>query len=202
MKKQRQKIYNEQIDLYGKDKKEAYQIAETRILKDFDSTCELGIMLMERFKARLPVKHTGYYMLTIRPDDKNVTFNTFRHVVKQYIYDKMVNYTYSFEQKGTSLEELGKGFHVHIIGTWQARDKPNILTQTINYFKQFAAANCIQLDICRNPEEVVRKYLTEYISEDEHKITTKEWDTKWREDLGLKHIYTNLSSPGRLVLSE
>lgn len=199
LKKQKMKIY----DTYrenGYSKEESETIAKTTIMKDFDSTCTLGIELMERFKNMIPKKDSGHYMITIRPDEKKIKFAIFKTLVEKFVKKKMIIYTYSFEQKGTNPETIGSGFHVHIIGTIRQRDKHTALTQACNFFADCTNPNCIQIDYCKHPEATIQNYLIDYKSEDNHKEITKIGDNIWRNENNLQEIYSNnLSSPGRLL---
>lgn len=138
-----------------------------------------------------------WYFVTVRPDSKKCTFEEFYSTVHKYIHRKCIKYFYlSFEQKGTSEDELGNGFHAHMIidGTW--RSKAECLRDTKSSFNKIAAENCIQVIPTREPEKIKDKYLLEYESEDNHKIVTKEWDAKWREKECIDELYTN-DLPGR-----
>lgn len=114
-----------------------------------------------------------------------------------------MSFTLSFEQKGTTTETMGHGYHTHIIATMKQKSKGEVLRDTQSSFQHTTAPNCIDVSLCKNPEEVVQNYLIDYVSNDNHKITTKEYDSIWRTSLNLQATYielpTSLSSPGRLV---
>lgn len=193
------KHYDEAIIL-GTDPNDARELAHNRMLKEFDRNCKLGLELMDRFKKMMPKRETGHYMITIRPDESKIKFRVFKTLVEKYVRKKMITYTYSFEQKGIDPETLGKGFHVHIVGTIRQRDKTTCLAQTCNFFADCTAANCIQVDYCSHPEATIKNYLVDYVSEDGHKEVTKTGDSIWRREEQLEELYTNnLSSPGRLL---
>lgn len=194
-------IFGDPILLPELNKDRIRSIAEQRVLKEFDENCAFGILLMERYKNMIPKKSTGHYMITVRPDENKIQFRVFKTLVEKYVRKKMINYSYSFEQKGTTEEDIGKGFHVHIIGTIRQRDKTTCLAQTCNFFADCTAANCIQVDYCSHPEATIQNYLVDYESEDAHKIVTKNGDELWRREENIEWIYSNnLSSPGRLLV--
>lgn len=186
----------------GMDPLEAQDMAKKLMYQEFDQTCKLGILLMERFKEMMPKRSTGTYMITIRPDETKIKFPIFKTLVEKYVRKKMIEWTYSFEQKGEDRHTLGKGFHVHIIGTIRARDKGTCLSQTCNFFADCTASNCIQIDYCSHPEATIRRYLVDYISDDGHKATTKLPDAIWRRIRNLQRLYSNNpSSPVGLLES-
>lgn len=192
----------------------AYEESRKKALDNFDANVELGIALMLRFKEKAKsmglIENNGTdavtrtYMITIRPDDKRIDFNHFRNVVQDYVNRRMIEniYAISFEQKGTSEDTLGNGFHVHIIAKVTCRSKRELLLNTISTFKNWTASNCIQVDLCKNPEEVKQKYLIDYSSSDEHKIETKKWDSLWRERNNIAPIYEskNIGNNNRALI--
>lgn len=174
-------------------KERAYDMA----MKDFESTTRLGIQLMLKYKEiaadeglidYTPVKKTWF--ITIRPKTSEISFVDFKEKVFKFIARKcFTNYSLSFEQKGTSDDTLGVGFHVHIIAEMKQRSKGEVLRDTVSTFKDCTATHCIQVDVCKNPESLKEGYLLAYESDDGHKIVTKEWDAKWRSQVGLASIY-------------
>lgn len=192
MKKMRLHAMKEALDC-GKDWEQAKLHSETEMMREFDSTCALGITLMERFKSQIPERQNGYYMVTIRPDDKLIKFDDFKILVDKFVIKKFILYSYSFEQKSTHPEGLGQGFHVHIIGQAKAA-KARLLTQACNYFADCTASNCIQIDLCKHPSEAIKSYLLDYKSDDGHKEKTRECDELWRDKKRLAPLYTNTNN--------
>lgn len=132
-------------------------------------------------------KATNTFMITIRPECKKINLHTFKKDVDNYLKRKMFKHIYiaTYEQKGTTMDTLGNGFHVHIIAETTCRSKGEVLRNTISTFERYTATNCIQVDVCKNPEGVMNDYLIDYKSQDGHKEITKEWDSLWREREGL-----------------
>lgn len=157
--------------------------------------------LLTNSKPAMIQDSAHWYLITIRPADNSVDFNVFRAKVEQFLQRKMfINYHYSFEQKGTSYETLGGGFHVHIVAQCTQSSKGNVLRDTLSTFKKWIeqghlAANCVDVRPVSNPDELVQKYLIDYVSDDEHKSVTKEWDTRWRVMNNLREIYSLSLSP-------
>lgn len=184
---------------YDQDNSDLRQIATQMEMNKFRSNVELGIDLMLIYKDIATekglyadkVKKT--YFITIRPKC-TITFDEFYNNVKQYVDRKcFINYQLTFEQKGTSDDTLGYGFHTHILAQMKQRSKGEVLRDTISAFKKLCEPNCIQVDIIKNESDYnnTLSYITEYTSDDDHKIVTKEWDEKWRIKNNLENLYTN-----------
>lgn len=143
------------------------------------------------------------FFITIRPDDTKCQFVDFRDKVFKLLERACFKeYALSFEQKGTTPEDLGKGFHCHIVAKMKQRSKGEVLRDVTSSFKSWIddgliAANCIDVHVTKNPEELVKNYLLEYKSDDDHKATTKSWDELWRAHNDIKPIYAQklLESP-------
>lgn len=137
------------------------------------------------------------YMITIRPECKKISFNKFFTEISNFVQRKcFLDYQLSFEQKGMSLDTLGHGFHVHIVAHMTQKSKGEVLRDTkssmgCNKPNAWIIDNCIQVDVCKNPNDTVQNYLIDYNSKDGHKIQTKEWDDIWRSNIGIKNIYQN-----------
>nr|UOF76971.1 rep protein [Cressdnaviricota sp.]UOF81647.1 rep protein [Cressdnaviricota sp.] len=132
----------------------------------------------------------NWYFITIRPDETKCTFSDFFKLVNSYVEKKMITeYTLSFEQKGTSIDTLGKGFHCHIVADSTCRSKGELLRRSQAHFKDVCSSNNIDIRTTKNPDDIINNYLIEYKSEDGHKETTKEMDTLWRSNNSLKSIY-------------
>lgn len=143
---------------------------------------------------------TKVFMITIRPKDNMVAFETFKADVELFISElpfKEVEYCY--EQKGESLEELGKGFHTHIVFStdkvnyWQSHILRDAKKKKYGFLK-YTKANCIQVDkvIC---EKRAREYIRG-IKNDEEKELSCQFDEVWRKQLEMVTIFReDRSSP-------
>lgn len=130
------------------------------------------------------------YFITVRPDTKKVSLHQFYNDVRKFVDRKcFIEYKLSFEQKGVSDETLGDGFHVHIVASMKQRSKGEVLRDTVNTFKGYTLANCVQVHTTRNPAELVENYLVNYQSDDGHKAPTQQWDAAWRAREGLANLY-------------
>jgi hypothetical protein len=134
-----------------------------------------------------------HFFITIRPDDKSVSFIDFYNDVQKFVQRKcFLEYKLTFEQKGVTPETYGQGFHTHIIAHMKQRSKTEVLRDTQSTFKTYTSANCIEVVILKtkNDLEKVTDYITLYSSEDDHKEITQAADAAWREQQGLLALYT------------
>lgn len=169
------------------------EMIEQQVLNNNIRAMRYGCQLALAYKdvatemGLLTAKATNTFMITIRPECKKINLHTFKKDVDDYLKRKMFKHIHicSFEQKGTTLDSLGNGFHVHIIAETTCRSKGEVLRNTLSTFERYTAGNCIQVDVCKNPENVKQDYLIDYISKDGHKEITKEWDSIWRDREGL-----------------
>lgn len=177
--------------------KEAHDTEIEVARKEFKRVLTLAKQLHEDYIDVMQQDTSNWYFITIRPDEKLIKFPEFFDKVKKYCNRTfMIEYTLSFEQKGTDDDNLGHGFHAHIVAKTKHRSKGECLRDTKSTFGTCTAPNCIQVDVSRTPENIIKKYLVDYESEDDHKIATKCADQKWREHWHIKHLYTNEDSWG------
>lgn len=140
-------------------------------------------------------KEVPGFFITIRPDDTKCNFIDFKDKCLKLVQRTCFKeYALSFEQKGTSPEDLGKGFHCHIVAKMKQRSKGEALRDITSSFKTWIdqgmiAPNCIDVCITKNPEELVNRYLIAYDSDDEHKALTKSWDDLWRQHNEVLPLY-------------
>lgn len=169
------------------------QWAET----EFRENLMVAMRYQEIYMEVTGMSMTNWYFITVRPDESLIDFEGFYAIVNKFIQRKCIDeFTLSFEQKGIEDNELGKGFHMHIVvkprdGSW--RSKGEVLRDTKSTFACCAAANCIEVIPTRKPENIINGYMIEYTSEDGHKEVTKDSDARWRSILGLDPTY--VSSP-------
>lgn len=180
----------------GFPREECILKAKADVKREFRINCKLGIELMleykELYKELGPVEYNKYYFITVRPDSNLITFLDFKIMIEKMIKRKcFLLYNYSYEQKGITNETIGDGFHCHLVAQMTQRSKGEVLRDVISSFKNYASPNCIQVDICKNPTDVVDKYLLNYESADGHKVVTQESDALFRKKYSLENLYTN-----------
>lgn len=160
---------------------------------------------------------TQTYFITIRPDTTKVTFDDFYKIIQKYTERACIkHFKLSFEQKSTDLENLGDGFHVHIVAHHTCKSKGEVArTLTGKYndelpqgkqYKEGAfskwlnngwlSAGCVDVVVCKNPDQHFQRYCVEYKCDQHDKQCTKEADAKWRQLNNIESFYEN-SMPHR-----
>lgn len=174
------------------------ELIETVAVNEFEENCKLGIKLMIRFKQLSDELNKQMYFITIRPNEKLITFHKFYELVSKYIARNcFIDWKLTFEQKGDDDKSLGTGFHVHILSHMSQRSIGEVLRDTKSTFKHCTAENCIDVKkfTDKNSVDQITSYITEYTSKDGHKIVTRKWDEKWRKTMDLKDLYENETLP-------
>ena len=130
-----------------------------------------------------------WFMVTVRPKYEDVSFEVFKNDVEFYVNElPFIDLEYCFEQKGESLDDIGKGFHVHIIFStekknyWQSHILRDIKRNKYGFLK-YTKANCIQVDniVClQRAQEYIRGS-----KNDVSKELSCSFDEEWRNSLGL-----------------
>lgn len=185
-------------DLMLDDSKEqreiARKIATEMAWQQYEQDVETGLKAYAIFQEKLQamgMSRTNWYLITIRPPTA-VDWNAFLERVKLLITRRCFReWTLSFEQKGTTEDTLGNGFHVHIVASVTQRSKGELLRDISSTMKGLIGSEGIDIEPTRNPGTIIQNYLIDYKSNDGHKELTHEWDTRWRLTMGLKATYTN-----------
>lgn len=144
------------------------------------------------------LKGAEQVFLTVRPDTTKIDLRNFMMKMFDFLNKPWVtDYTLSFEQKGTSADTLGQGFHAHVfITTDKYASTVGQLAQQC--FKASTAPNCIDYAKAFDGEQGVQKYLVDYDSKDGHKAETKEWDAQWRAQENIRPLYHK--GPGHMPI--
>ena len=132
---------------------EAYEKAEELSLIELKDVLRLKNKIDDlMFETKGNLKQT--YFITIRPDTKKIKFRDFVDLCNNFFYRRCFNtYLYSYEQKGTSIETLGEGFHIHIIAEMTYRSKGEVLRNTQSTFKKCTANNCIDVSVVKTKQD-------------------------------------------------
>lgn len=141
------------------------------------------------------------YFISIRPPP-SVQIDTFLRTIHRLMTRKCFqSWTLSYEQKGEAELTLGVGFHVHIVAEMTQNNKAQVIRDVASTLKEIVPAHAIDVSVTKNPDNIIKKYLTEYASNDGHKAVTMTWDALWRKRVGLKALYTNEDLPLCVVTS-
>jgi hypothetical protein len=153
-----------------------------------EDAMEIGIRYFKMAKERLGANAT--YMLSIRPPDKTDLAKFVRDVsffvgtwAKKWSW-----FEYAFEQVGETAETMGKGFHCHLIFEINATNyyRQHILRDAFSGFP-YVAQPSIHLDKLFNVERA-KEYIRG-IKKDDDKELGVEFNTPWREKVGLLNLY-------------
>lgn len=197
---------------------ERYTLAKDIAKKDFIRKARLGIELMEDFRKlakdiaqskehialddddvrrRSPSLCQRTWFITVRPDP-NINFPDFYEACRKMTTRSCWDwYEIAFEQKATDDDTLGYGFHLHMIAKGKVQ-KSQIARNLMSTFqKVIGNSQAIKIEDLKTDDDVqaCRNYIVNYESKDGHKVPTKEYDEKWRRQIGLEHIYTNTLPP-------
>lgn len=172
--------YNEAYDM-------KYNSVLERGMRDFEDILNYAEALDDIYQNR----KKQWYFITIRPDVDKVSFADFTAKVDKFIKRKCIGeWTLTYEQVGKSLEDLGKGFHVHIVCSATWRSKGKCVEDTVSSFNKICIPSAIKVGTTHGPDALIQNYFIDYNAEDEHKIETKEWDALWRNANNIKPLYT------------
>lgn len=168
-------------------------ISVTRLIEreraKFRDILSIAQLLHEDYVEVTGSKTNNWYFITVRPKP-GITFQEFYILTYKFVKRAfMLDYKLAFEQK--SSEGNGDGFHFHLVCNTKHRSKGECLRDTVSSFSKVCEANCIEVKITRNPDDIVNKYLLAYESDDGHKIVTKDGDAIWRNKMNLADLYEN-----------
>jgi len=181
------------------------EACEEAFLKKFREkmklTCKLMVIVKEERKlagldneessSDNPVLTDKYwYLLTVRPPH-DICFGTFSNRIELFVNRTMISSAeYSYEQTGESLDELGKGFHCHLV--LHSPYAPSKLLEIIN--KDFVGWHSVvgkdsqKYLKCKRDLEFARNYIRGEKHNDSKKPAVL-MNTAWREKLKLKTLY-------------
>ncbi len=133
--------------------------------------------------------------LTVSPK-VGIEFPLFRTKVKKFAERKMfTKYFYVFEQRGKTIEEIGKGFHCHLL-LWRNLSYPpsQIIKNSKNTFKNITLVNNFEIFnyhfLAPHMVQDKKNYITlEKFSVD--KKAKQSFDSLWRTQNDIESYYSN-----------
>ncbi len=154
-------------------------------------------------KANPKLLKDNYFFITIRPGDEHKhRFSEFKHLITtKYLTRSMfTSYRYAYEQKGETTEDIGKGYHIHIIAHCpNYLKKTQLIKDTKSTFNKFCNGEVpdafVQVDYVKTLDHYnnIHAYMSGYKADD-WKDKACAMDKPWREKLGLEDSYGELSS--------
>lgn len=156
--------------------------------------------LEERYSAELKVKtakaHNNLYVwITINPKPGVPFLKFFQKMEKLVKRNIFTDYFYVYEQRGDCMENLGKGFHAHILATRNLNYKPSKVARNVrNSCKQIVGdiKSNNQVNIQFIGEEYAadkKEYITGMNKTGEGKDKKQMMDIIWRQKNSLKLYY-------------
>lgn len=145
-------------------------------------------------------KLTGkWFWITLRPSpEHNERFDSFKQQTFDYMKRKMfLDWKLVFEQKGETDEQMGTGYHVHIIANCKKNiNKQKLIRDTKSTWSPWLNGYCPEAFIEIEKMETQTEYNNriKYITgekKDEYKHAAQKIDINWRVKKGLKNIYEN-----------
>lgn len=153
---------------------------------EYDDLGEVGIIRKKLDTDNRPLK---LYWVTVNPKE-GTTISSLNKRIEKYVQRKMIHaFNYAFEQRGKTIDEAGKGMHVHLL--IKSKDKKAWFKRsTISSFKA----------LCGNEQAIdIKLYPMDYETEKIEYLKGEKWDddkedsTKinkiWREKEKLKSYY-------------
>lgn len=175
-------------------------------LREFRATAEIMKKTQAIYNEVFASEQSAYW-IGISPDTRKISLHDFSLLCNKFVKRAPVmKFKLAYEQRGKVPEDMGNGFHVHVMiwvkkGTKSWRSKGEILRDCQSTFSKCCVPECVQVELSHNPNEVIDKYLINYESKDDHKIATKDIDLLWRNRYNIKSMYEDedvtlcLSSP-------
>jgi len=149
--------------------------------------------LRELQKKRIEIEKP-YYFLTVNPNEK-IILKDFIKVIDKAMAKKWIDYyIYVLEQRGENEEEIGKGFHTHIIFN-KGIKHCKVVTEMSNSFKKMCDVSNFHFFNLKAIGEEEKKRKIEYITgikADDAKHLKQEMDVIWRKKENLIKYYTNI----------
>lgn len=154
------------------------------------------IQIYEGYKKNIDNKYGNVLFITInpRPDVSLEEFIKSMNKFKSKVW--IEDYIYVYEQRGTTEQESGKGFHAHIL-LWKPDNKKSheVIRETKNTFKNICSIdnpsilnikNCKDEDIEKRKNYMLGHKNTEI---DPSKQVKQEIDLIWRERNNIENYY-------------
>lgn len=146
---------------------------------------------------------TDYMFITINPDPAvNLSVKCmYDKLCKVCKSTRIVEYLFSIEQRGETIEEMGKGIHCHILIKHVFPKFCKLQQHFYNNFKQ-VIGNIKHIDIryCKNVSDVNNRI--NYIKgekNDDSKMHKVEIDRMWRKQWNIQDTYGDLAPAGNIT---
>lgn len=182
--------YPEALEMFGQAKNEFFEKLDAAVediqIEDFKATQALATRC-----AKAANGDEEYWHITIRPKADFADFAKFKKLVDKYTKSKCFKHVcYTYEQKGTTEETLGTGFHSHLCVCLADRRTKSHALQAAYALRSVCDDPGIKFKPCfTTPDIFITNYLVDYKSKKGHKEATKTWDALWRTKMRLEAMY-------------
>lgn len=138
---------------------------------------------------------TNYIFITVNPYP-NIGLQDFINVCHKVSTKKWINqYVYVIEQRGENLEEIGKGFHFHMLLDKGDYRMSHLRREFISSFKKMCDTSnfhCFNISYCKVNDLKKRQNYIVGQKKDSHKHLKQEYDKVFRARYNLKPYYGEL----------
>ncbi len=151
--------------------------------------------LKEKLKAKTARDHNnGYLFITVNPKEKKGDVKTFEKSIIKFINRNFIEEAWAvIEQRGTTIEDAGQGYHAHIELRRNLNYRPSdIIKGAKNTFKNYCDVKNPNLLCCQTHGEDFHKDKLEYIEgvkTGEGKDLRQIIDKTFREKNNLQIVY-------------
>lgn len=165
-------------------------------IRDNEFTDEEILNVYHQYRLKESNKLGNVLFITINPRPE-INFDEFKLLCDKYVGKVWIqSCIYVFEQRGKTTEELGKGFHCHML-LWRNPDKrPNqVVRETQKHFKNICECenpSILNIKNCKEEDiEKRKKYMLDCksVRDDPTKEVKQSMDVKWRELIHLRSYY-------------
>ena len=144
-------------------------------------------------ELRAKEHNNQFCFITVSPKE-SVSLEEFKKAIEKCVTRNMFkSYLYVYEQMGKTTDELGKGFHAHVLVKRNLNYKPSKIAINLkNTFKSITNVNNPQVLNIQHIGEDFAKHKIEYmtsINTGEGNDVKQEVDVVWREEIGLLPYY-------------
>lgn len=161
------------------------------------------LLQKHNISTKLEKLDENLFWITLRPsDDHKHRFSEFMLFTKQKYLDRQMflSKTWVWEQKGEDMDNLGKGYHIHILATLtKTTNKGHLLRNTKSTFSKFLGGDVPDafVEIKKVDNQIYKNNLLHYISgvkvstEEVNKERAVEMDAHFRARYNLEDFYTD-----------
>ena len=149
---------------------------------------------IEHKKQTAKKHHNGYLWITINPKPKVTLGNFIKFVNKITTKTCFTECTWAYEQRGVSPDDLGKGFHVHILAKRNVKYKPikckqNIKQSCKKYVGNVNNENQLNIQVIGEDFAKDKVIYIKSVKTGDGKDKKQAMDIPWREKYNIKPYY-------------